>query len=46
MGSISILRSYAPLISMPLDDLKLFIANGAAQEEGRIGVEDYHCVLA
>ena len=46
MPSISVLRSYTPSISMPLDDLKSLIANGAAQEEGVIGVADYHCVLA
>ncbi|KJA14575.1 hypothetical protein HYPSUDRAFT_208576 [Hypholoma sublateritium FD-334 SS-4] len=44
--SISVLRSYLSSISMPLEDLKLLIANGAAQEAGRIGVEKYHCVLA
>ena len=46
MSSISVLRCYASCISMPLDNLKLLIANGAAQEEGNIGVADYHCVLA
>ena len=46
MPSISVLRCYIPRISMPPDDLKILIANGAAQEEGKIGVADYHCVLA
>lgn len=44
--SISVLCSYVHLISMAPDDLKLFIANGAAQKAGLFGVEDYHCVLA
>lgn len=46
MSSISLLRCYVHLVSMPLDELKVFIANGAAQEAERIGVDNYHCVVA
>lgn len=43
---ISVLRAYSRVITMPPDDLKLWIMNGAAQEATRIGVDDYNCVLA
>lgn len=43
---ISVLRKYLRAIDMPLDELKLWIANGAAQEVANIGVNVYHCVLA
>lgn len=43
---ISVLRKYLRVIDMPHDELKLWIADGAAQEVDNIGVADYICVLA